>query len=90
MLNFPKGYTSVDFFFLVSGFFLYKTCNFHRIFVFLHRNMKEKKKITFIINPISGTHSKEELPQIIETVLDPEQFNPELRFTIKGRTSWWL
>jgi len=40
-----------------------------------------KKKIAFIINPISGTHSKDEIPNIIETVLDKEQFNYELRFT---------
>ena len=43
--------------------------------------MKEKKNITFIINPISGTHSKDEIPTIIETMLDKEQFNYELRFT---------
>ena len=43
--------------------------------------MKEKRDITFIINPISGTHSKDEIPHIIETVLDKEQFNYELRFT---------
>ena len=43
--------------------------------------MKEKRDITFIINPISGTHSKDEIPNIIETVLDKEQFNYELRFT---------
>jgi diacylglycerol kinase family enzyme len=43
--------------------------------------MKKKKEISFIINPISGTHSKEEIPKIIDEVLDPEQFNYELRFT---------
>ena len=43
--------------------------------------MIEKRNITFIINPISGTHSKDEIPKIIETVLDKEQFNYELRFT---------
>ena len=43
--------------------------------------MKEKRDIAFIINPISGTHSKDEIPNIIETVLDKEQFNYELRFT---------
>ena len=40
-----------------------------------------KKRITFIINPISGTHSKDEIPKMIETVLDHDRFNPELRFT---------
>ena len=43
--------------------------------------MIKKKEISFIINPISGTHSKEDLPKIIESVLDQEQFNYELRFT---------
>ena len=43
--------------------------------------MKEKKNITFIINPISGTHSKDEIPTIIETMLDKDQFTYELRFT---------
>ena len=43
--------------------------------------MEKKKEISFIINPKSGTHSKEEIPQIIESVLDHEQFNYELRFT---------
>ena len=43
--------------------------------------MKKKKDITFIINPISGTHSKDEIPNIIESTLDMEQFNYELRFT---------
>ena len=43
--------------------------------------MKKKREISFIINPISGTHSKEEIPKIIDEVLDLEQFNYELRFT---------
>ena len=40
-----------------------------------------KKKITFIINPISGTHSKDEIPKAIEAVLDQAQFDAELCFT---------
>ena len=64
------------------------SCIFHQIFVLLHRNMEKKKEITFIINPISGTHSKDELPELIETVLDHELFIPELRFTeYKGHAS---
>ena len=43
--------------------------------------MKEKKKITFILNPISGTHSKEEIPAMIEQLLDKELFEPTIRFT---------
>ena len=40
-----------------------------------------KKKITFIINPKSGTHSKEELPQLIADTLDLEQFDYDIRMT---------
>ena len=43
--------------------------------------MKKKKNITFIINPISGTHSKDEIPNIIENTLDMDQFSYELLFT---------
>ena len=43
--------------------------------------MSKKKKITFIINPISGTHSKDELPKIIESTIDKSRFNCELRMT---------
>ena len=41
----------------------------------------EKKKITFILNPISGTQSKEEIPELIESTLDKERFEPEIIFT---------
>ena len=43
--------------------------------------MIEKKKITFILNPISGTHSKEEIPGKINRLLDHEQFEPAICFT---------
>ena len=43
--------------------------------------MMEKKKITFILNPISGTHSKEEIPNLIEQTLDQELFDYTIRFT---------
>jgi YegS/Rv2252/BmrU family lipid kinase len=43
--------------------------------------MENKVKIVFIINPISGTHSKDNLPAIIEDLLDKEKFDCELRFT---------
>ena len=55
--------------------------HFSHLFRIFAPQMKEKKNITFIINPISGTHSKDEIPTIIETMLDKEQFNYELRFT---------
>ena len=34
------------------------------------------KKIAFIINPKSGTKSKESLPDLIEKNLDKEKFEP--------------
>ena len=41
----------------------------------------EKKKIVFIINPISGTVSKSGIPALIEQVLDKEKFSYEIRET---------
>ena len=41
----------------------------------------EKKKIVFILNPISGTHSKDEIPTLVEQLLDQEQFEYSIRFT---------
>ena len=43
--------------------------------------MASKKKIVFILNPISGTHSKKEIPEIIEHTLNHELFDSELRLT---------
>ena len=43
--------------------------------------MMEKKTITFILNPISGTHSKEEIPHLIEQTLDRELYDYSIRFT---------
>ena len=37
--------------------------------------------ITFIINPISGTHSKDTLPKLIEEYLDKEQFSYRILYT---------
>ena len=37
--------------------------------------------ITFIINPISGTHSKDTLPKLIEECLDKKQFQPRILYT---------
>lgn len=39
--------------------------------------MEEKKRIVFILNPISGTHSKKEIPGLIDKLLDKEQFDYE-------------
>jgi YegS/Rv2252/BmrU family lipid kinase len=42
---------------------------------------ENKLKITFIVNPISGTHSKDEIPQLIESTLDNERFDSRIIFT---------
>ena len=43
--------------------------------------MENKKRIIFIINPISGTNNKDEIPQLISEHLDQQQFDYEVRFT---------
>ena len=43
--------------------------------------MSTKKRIIFIVNPISGTASKEHIPEQIAEVMDSERFNCEVRFT---------
>lgn len=40
-----------------------------------------KKKIAFIINPVSGTSSKSEIPGLIESQLDTTQWDPEISYT---------
>lgn len=43
--------------------------------------MDYKKNIVFIINPRSGSHSKEDIPQVIADTLDNELFDYKVRFT---------
>lgn len=43
--------------------------------------MKTQQKILFIINPISGTSKKENLPLLIEERIDRQKFLPEIIFT---------
>ncbi len=38
-----------------------------------------KKKILFIMNPISGTASKAGIPNLIDSALDKELFEYEIR-----------
>ena len=40
-----------------------------------------KKKITFIMNPISGTVSKARLPELIERTIDKDKFQYDIVFT---------
>ena len=61
--------------------FLHSNPFFSPFFVLLQLEMAEKKKIVFILNPISGTHSKKEIPELIEKTLDLGQFDYELRLT---------
>ena len=44
----------------------------------------EKKKILFIINPVSGTSKKTNLEPIIRDYLDLEKFDPYFEFTKKA------
>ena len=39
------------------------------------------KKITFIMNPISGTQNKAGIPELIDKALDHEKFSYEVRMT---------
>jgi YegS/Rv2252/BmrU family lipid kinase len=43
--------------------------------------MTDKKRITFIVNPISGTHDKTEIPQQIEAGMDASRFDCDIRYT---------
>ena len=41
----------------------------------------KKTNVTFIINPKSGTHSKEAIPGLIEDTLDKERFEWRIKYT---------
>lgn len=43
--------------------------------------MNKKRHITFIVNPVSGNHSKDDIPQWIAEGIDPECFEVEIRST---------
>ncbi len=63
-----------------------------------------KKKIVFIMNPISGTASKASIPNLIDSILDKDRFEYEIRTTERAGhaseiaseakeamlTLWWL
>ena len=40
-----------------------------------------KRIVTVIINPIAGVRPKDEIPDIVHSVLSPDQFEVEIRFT---------
>lgn len=56
-------------------------CYFTPNFVLLQLNMSNKRHITFIVNPISGNHSKDDIPQMIAEGIDPERFEVDIRST---------
>lgn len=43
--------------------------------------MSDKKRVRFIINPISGGKSKGFIPELVQQKIDKEQFEPEFAFT---------
>ena len=43
--------------------------------------MSNKKRVVFIVNPISGTHSKDALPTLIENRLDSQSFDSSIVYT---------
>lgn len=43
--------------------------------------MSKKEHITFIVNPISGSHHKDDIPQMIAEGIDPNRFEVDIRFT---------
>ncbi len=43
--------------------------------------MNNIKKIGFIINPISGTKTKKNIPELIKEKIDPSLFEPVIKFT---------
>ena len=50
-------------------------------FVHLHLMELKKRKIVFIVNPISGTKSKEGLPDLIAKTLDSDRYDWQLART---------
>lgn len=70
----------------LSKYLLQEVWN-HRLLVFLQTltrlavHMANKKKITFIMNPISGTVSKQGIPELIEQYLDKSIFEHNICFT---------
>ena len=54
---------------------------FLNIFLYFCIQMSTKRSIIFIINPISGTHDKEDIPHLIGELLDTSRFRYEVRMT---------
>ena len=50
-------------------------------YVYLHVMKKEKSSIVFIVNPISGTHGKESVVELIEQTLNHDEFDHRIIMT---------
>ena len=58
--------------------FYYTICEKTVLFLYFCSMIETKKSVTFIVNPISGTHSKKELPELIEQYLDKDVFDARI------------
>ena len=58
-----------------------KSCKKKQNILYFCIVMDRKLHITFIVNPISGTHSKDEIPGLIDKLLDHELFDYDIQFT---------
>lgn len=54
--------------------------NYH-VFITFAKSMSEKKRITFIVNPISGGHQKEEIIEMINQEMNLDRFKVDIRIT---------
>ncbi len=61
--------------------FIYFSLIISVIFCTFAEKMNIKRRIAFIVNPISGTHSKEDMPRLIEEGMDSEHFDFEVLMT---------
>ena len=59
-------------------FWLYVDYSYKRFLYFCIR-MTDKKSIVFILNPVSGSHGKEDVPGIIDETLDKDIFDCQIR-----------
>ena len=58
-----------------------KSCKKKQNILYFCIVMDRKLHITFIVNPISGPHSKDEIPGLIDKLLDHELFDYDIQFT---------
>ena len=58
--------------------FYYTICEKTVQFLYFCSMNETKKSVTFIVNPISGTHSKKALPELIEQYHDKDLFESRI------------